>query len=132
MAVVTVKNNSGQTVKLTLDDSEGSRDAELIDQLRKMARREDLDTVSVSGSSEPDPDVEALADPAVVVVLKDPSAPGVTPEDPEALKAAESPKIEAEPAVVPADQTVEPEPVIEPEPAVPAKSVAKAASKPAK
>lgn len=41
---VIVKNNSGHTVGLTLDDEQ---DAERIDYLKKQAKREDLDTVTV-------------------------------------------------------------------------------------
>lgn len=49
---VTTKNNAGQVAVLTLDDE---RDAERIEYLKKLAKREDLDSVSVKPAAKPAP-----------------------------------------------------------------------------
>lgn len=47
---VTTKNNSGQTATLALDDE---RDAERIAYLKTLAKREDLESVSVKPAPKP-------------------------------------------------------------------------------
>lgn len=49
---VTTKNNSGQTATLALDDE---RDAERIAYLKTLAKREDLESVSVKPAPKPAP-----------------------------------------------------------------------------